>query len=84
MLCNKQHQHLNGLKKNFNSSLHCISHNGQQGISLAVPELKLQASTAGGASVIPGWGPKTSHTMWPKTTMDGRGALHTVDPHRPH
>lgn len=84
MLCNKQHQHLNGLKKSFNSSLHCIFHNGQQGVSLAVRELKLQASTAGGASLIPGWGPETSHTMWPKTAMVGRGALHTVDLHRPY
>lgn len=84
MLCNKQRQHLNGLKRKFNPSLHCIFNNGQQGTSLAVQELKLQASTAGGASLIPGWGPKISHAIWPKTTLDGRGALHTVGPHRPH
>ena len=84
MLCNKHHQHLNGLKTQFNSSLHRVFHNGQQGTSVAVQELKLQASTGGGASLIPGWGPKTSHAMWPKTTMDGRRVLCTVDPHRPH
>ena len=84
MLCNKQHQHLNGLKTQFNSSLYGVFHNGQQGTSPAVWEVKLQASTAGGASLIPGWGPKTSHAMRPKTTVDGRRALHIVDPHRPH
>ena len=36
------------------------------GTSLVVQWLRLHASNAGGDGLIPGWGIKIPHAMWPK------------------
>ena len=52
------------------------------GVSLEVQQLRLQVSTAGGVSSIPGWGTKIQYLAWRGT--DQKKEKKKVLPYHPH
>ena len=53
------------------------------GTSLVVQWLRLRASTAGGTGLIPGWGTKIPHAVWPKKKKSLYLVLQNVAPVSP-